>query len=792
MGSLRELGINRPKWVIGMSIGLAGVAFLLAALPSIWPQAFPGLNGVRVDTDPENMLSMDNPVRSFHRASKAEFLLYDQIALGVVNDSHPQGVFNAETLANVYELTRYAKSLEGVIADKVIAPSNIDNIEQAGLGAVSFSWLMESPPKDDVEALEIRDHLLNLPLMRGSAINEAGDSLLLYIPIVAKDQSHRISTLLLEKIENFGNKNEEYHITGLPVANDTFGVQMFVQMAISAPMAMALIFVLMWLFFKRLSLIISPMIVAMLSVIITMGALIISGQTIHIMSSMIPIFIMPIAVLDAVHILSEFYDLYPKFKDRRKTLHAVLKTLWRPMLFTTLTTTAGFASLALAPIPPVQTFGLFIAMGVILAWFFTIAFIPAYILFLPQKSLENFGYHCENPEAKGPSLFSKFARFTNRRSRWILAASLLVAAVSAVGISRIVINDNPVKWFEPDHRIRIADAILNERFSGTYPAYLVFESQTEDAFKDPENLHYLESLQSYLETLPNVGKTASINELVKTVYRELIGGDAENYRIPQSSRAVAQTLLTYESSHRPDDLWSFVTPDFRKANIFIQLNSGNNREMNTVAQAAQAYIDDNPPPSALTSNWFGLTYINIVWQDEMVSGMLEALLSSFAIVFVLMALLFRSPLWGLLSMVPLSVTIGSIYGLIGLVGKDYDMPVAVLSSLSLGLAIDYAIHFLVRSRELHKEKGDWVSTLDALFDEPARAISRNIIVIGVGFLPLLLAPLVPYQTVGMLISMILVTAGAASLIILPAILSLFHNWFFREAKNAKTQPPSGN
>ena len=151
-----------------------------------------------------------------------------------------------------------------------------------------------------------------------------------------------------------------------------------------------------------------------------------------------------------------------------------------------------------------------------------------------------------------------------------------------------------------------------------------------------------------------------------------------------------------------------------------------------------------------------------------------------------MALLFRSPLWGLLSMIPLSITIGLIYGIIGLIGKDYDMPVAVLSSLSLGLAIDYAIHFLVRSRDLYRKFGDWDSTLNALFDEPARAISRNIIVIGVGFLPLLLAPLVPYKTVGVLISAILVTAGAASLIVLPAILSVARKYFFKESKRSKS------
>ena len=112
---------------------------------------------------------------------------------------------------------------------------------------------------------------------------------------------------LLEKIETFDEDNgDSYYITGLPVAEDTFGVEMFVQMAISAPLAMLAIFLLMLFFFRKLTLIVSPMIVAMVTMICTMGLLIGTGNTLHIMSSMIPIFLMPIAVVDSIHILSEF------------------------------------------------------------------------------------------------------------------------------------------------------------------------------------------------------------------------------------------------------------------------------------------------------------------------------------------------------------------------------------------------------------------------------------------------------------------------------------------------------
>jgi hypothetical protein len=251
-----------------------------------------------------------------------------------------------------------------------------------------------------------------------------------------------------------------------------------------------------------------------------------------------------------------------------------------------------------------------------------------------------------------------------------------------------------------------------------------------------------------------------------------MGGGDEEYRIPDSASAVAQTLVQYQSSHRPNDLWHFVTPDYRLSSLWLQLKSGDNRDMERVVQAVEDYTRANPLPHDLEPRWFGLTYINVIWQDKMVFGMLEAFLGSFVVVLIMMLVLLRSFRLALLSMIPLTLTIALLYGLIGLIGKDYDMPVAVLSSLALGLAVDFAIHFLVRSRALYAEHGSWQAAYPHVFGEPARAIARNVAVIALGFTPLLASPLVPYNTVGILLAGILVVSGLATLLILAASLRL--------------------
>lgn len=771
--ALINLSLKKPK-ILLLSV-LSVVVIGLLQFPRI-----------QVDTDPENMLPENAPARVFNRNMKEEFAIYDLIVLGVINDRHPDGVFNVETLSRVYHITQQIKTIEGVIAPEIIAPSTKENVRQAGIGAVEFNWLMEAPPQTRQEALRVRDEAKENPMFAGSMVSDDGQALAIYIPIERKDISYRVK----QEIKNIVNQypgQEEFHYTGLPIANDQFGVEMFKQMAISAPLAGLVIFLLMWAFFKSLQLIIAPMLVAMATVLITMGLLIGFGFPVHIMSSMIPIFLMPIAVLDSIHILSEFFDKYPAHNDRRKTVLFVLDELFSPMLFTSLTSAVGFFSLSFSPIPPVQVFGIFVAIGVMVAWILTISMIPAYIMLMNPKRFLNFGH---SKGAGRESFLDKILMGIKticmdffKPVLWITVALVFL---SLYGISRIQVNDNPVRWFEARHPIRVADRILNKHFSGTYEAYLVLEAKggEEEVFMEPEMLRYVEQLQQALLETGLVGKTTSLADLVKKIYYELLGGDKINNVIPETKAAIAQTLISFENSRKPDDLWHLTTPDYSKLNIWIQLRSGDNKDMDKVLRYVEGYLSDNPPPQELVHAWAGLTYINVVWQNNMVGGMLKNFMGSFIIVLFMMLFLFRSPIKALMSMIPLSVTILFIYGLLGFFGKDYDMPVAVLSALTLGLSIDFAIHFIQRSIEVNAEQKTWDKTAQEIFSGPGRAIIRNALVVAIGFLPLLAAPLVPYKTVGFFMFSIMAVSSFATLFILPSMISWKPRWIFDDDKKA--------
>jgi hypothetical protein len=752
---LVDFSLNHPKVVVGLAIALTIAA--ATQLPRI-----------QIDTDPEHMLREGEPARIIHHEIKERFNIYDFLVIGLVRED---GAFRPSTLQRVHGLAAHLRRLDGVVGEDLLSPSDVDVIVSEAGGSIRVERLMEEPPVDAEGARRIHETLLDNAILRGKLGSDDGKALALYVPLRSKEDAEEIGASALEWLAAHPG-DEEVHVAGLPVAEDTFGSAMFKQMAISAPMAFVVIFLLMLFFFRRPQIVAAPMIVAVMTVIWTMGLLVGMGFKVHIMSSMIPIFLMPIAVLDSVHILSEVHDHYRKHDSMRSTVRHVLHDLFTPMTLTSLTTFVGFIALIATPIPPVQVFGAFVALGVFFAWILSLTFNPAFAILLPEKALINFGAAHEGPGAPASHL-QRFMTGAKRFHTPILGFAVIILVFSGIGVSKIRVNDNPVHWFKSNHPLRIAEQRLGDHLAGTYMAYLELKSDETDAFLDPELLVWTEALQAHLQGHGNVGGVSSVADIVKKIRWELSDGIEGSDEIPDSQEAVAQLLFLYEiGGGDPEDLFRLITPEYDAANLWVQMKEGENRQVSDVMQRTEAWIQANPAPADIVAHWGGLSAINVVWQDRMVAGMGKALGGSFITVLIMMMLLFRSVRLGIIAMLPLTLTIAMTYGFIGWIGRDYDMPTAVLSSLSLGLSIDFAIHFLQRSREIQRRTGNLRQTMAEFFGSPAQALARNIVVIALGFTPMFFAPLVPYVTVGAFFFAIMWISGATTLILLPAILSI--------------------
>jgi predicted RND superfamily exporter protein len=304
-------------------------------------------------------------------------------------------------------------------------------------------------------------------------------------------------------------------------------------------------------------------------------------------------------------------------------------------------------------------------------------------------------------------------------------------------------------------------------------------SDKDDYIKTPEAMRYIEGLQRRLEKLPIVGKTTSVVDYVKRINRVLHNDNPKYDAVPENKEMIGQYLFLFAMSAKPSDLDNVVDYPFRKANIWVQLKTWDAKAMESVIAAVDEYRKENKTP--LEFKPAGIAYFNLVWNHEVLWDMVKGLILALIAVFAILAYDFRSIKWAVIGYIPLLFTILLIYGVVGFVGKDFDMPISVMSCLSLGMAVDFAIHFVSRLRQRMKDTPS-ESLSDALrwtAARPGKGIMRNAILFAAAFAVMLFAPLTPYITVGAFIVSMMLLSAVMTILYLPALITLTEGWLFK-------------
>lgn len=753
---LASFSIRHPKSIITLMII---VTFLfISQLPK-----------VKTDTDPKNMLPATSDVRVNDDKVEKRFELHsDWIVLGIVNE---KGVLNPGTLAKIARITEKVLQINGVIARDVNSFTTVDNVIAEGENLYAKPLMTEVPQTDNqIEIL--KKALYENPLFTERLISRNGKATAIYIPLEKTANGKEVSDRIRE-IADKEKGDEVYYIAGDPVARDTFGAEMFKQMGLFSPIAGMIMFIVLMIMFRNLTLVISNMGVAMISVFWAMGGLIGLGIPVHIMSSMSPVFLMAIAT-DTVHIFNEFYFRLKELGDKRLAILKTMDVVGRPIIYTDLTTAAGFAALATGSIIPVKIFGLVVAFGTIVILLMSFTLVPAVLSLISEQKLIRLSASEDIEHSKGSIWLRRLGQISIYKRKAVFVSGLILLMLSLWGLEHIRVNNNMVRWFKPDSDIRISDSVINRHLGGTATAYLIARGKEEGEIKQPEALRSIAGLQRELEKSPMVGKTISIVDIVKRINRVMHQDDPNYEIIPDSAEVVAQYLLLFSMAAKPRDLNNFLDYPMREANIWVQLKTWDAAAMRKVLEVVKSYTSSHS--SVDTVKPAGIAYFNLVWNDEVLYGMLKGFIFSCILVFFLMVLCFRSLRWGVLAIMPLLFSILLIYAFVGFVGKDFDMPISVLSTLSLGLATDFAIHFITRFRQRIKEEGNLEDALLWTAARPGKGIMRNAVLFAAGFSAMIFAALTPYITVGIFMAAIMLLSAITTLLYLPAMVKLAGSW----------------
>jgi len=338
------------------------------------------------------------------------------------------------------------------------------------------------------------------------------------------------------------------------------------------------------------------------------------------------------------------------------------------------------------------------------------------------------------------------------------------------GIAVLVVDTNPVNYYTTDAPVARATNIVNEHLGGASMLSVVAEGD----IKSPAVIREIDALERHLAEHPRVDVTSSIAKVIKTMNEVMHDDDDAQYRVPDTRDAIAQYFLLYSMSGDPDDFDKLVDFPYQHAQLTVRVNDSSTRAQGEVVQAARRYLEHHPDAPFTLVGGFADLFTELV--HHIVYGQVSSLLVSIILVGLLVALLFRSLVAGLLAILPLGMAMLLLFGLMGYTHIELNVATAMLSSIMIGVGVDYTIHFLWRYKD-ERQRLEPAEAVRVTLTTSGRGIVFNALSVVVGFAVLMLSAFLPVQFFGILVVVSIGACLVGALVILPAVALVFRPGF---------------
>ena len=691
---------------------------------------------------------------------------------------------------------------------EVTSISNTDDIYGSEEG-LTIEKIFEVIPGTPGEMKSLRRRVLENDLFRNSFFSEDGRRTGIFVELAMDEDDSEIlysTYIALERIFEENPGIDKHYIAGFPIVAATLRTVIDQDTQRFFPFVALLAVFFLWLTFRRPSGVAVPMLVVGFSILFTLAIMVVFEVPLNTITSALPVFLISIGVADGIHMFSEYRENRIEGLPREKAVCLMLDKLALPVTMTSITTAVGFLSLTVSDIVPIFTFGIFVAVGTLLAMVLSLIFIPALLMVLPEKvSASQEGSGTDENLSRGvhqvnfmDRLFQKsldvMTAWVLRNARPVLLAALAISAISIYGLSQVKVESSLESYFQADAPLVIANRAM-EKMSGSRTINIVItKSGEEEPWKNPDNLKVVEEFQEFLANEPRVKRTLSLVDLIKRISYAFNENRKEFNRLPNgfefleseeifeengqtekrtvkreiSGRdLIAQYLVLYENSGG-DVLSDVVDSEYLNLNLAVTISSNSTTEEEKLLQSIEDYaVRQFPQGFSMTSS--GMVPINVATSNEVVTSQIRSLSGSILAVFLMLALIFRSVSRGLMGMIPLVFTVLFNFGVMGFFGVHLDIGTALVSSIVIGIGVDYSIHYL---SSMFHELADGTELHDAISNTVRRsgkAITSNAVTVGFGFLALSVSEFLPLVTLSWMIWLTLNISALATMILIPAL-----------------------
>ncbi|MES2674924.1 MAG: MMPL family transporter [Pseudomonadota bacterium] len=585
--------------------------------------------------------------------------------------------------------------------------------------------------------------------------------------------------------EEHQSDNFKIRLAGSPMISQQHADSIHADFLFLLPLSFLLVFVILLIMLRKIAAVLISMLIVFLTLLGTFGFMGWIGAPITPVIVAIPPLILTIGVSDAIHMLSMYYAKFEETKSSLEAVHYISKRSALAVVFTSLTTIAGFLSFTTADLKPVADFGLIVGFGITLALVLTLILVPAIVMIMPAPKSDT-----KIKTIKWQYLINiiiNISLFGARNSRAIVGVSILVMLLCIPGLFKLRFSHDVLNWFEKDEPVRINTLAIDEQFQGSIPLEVIIDTKKKNGIYSPEFMGRLNEFAKYTESMnvPGIamGQTTSIVDTLKQIHFVMNHEKPESV-IPNNPDLIAQELLLFESSGA-SDVEQLIDNDFSKARVTVRLSWVDAVKYVPVREQIEKKANEifKNDGSVQVTGAIDLLSRSLV-------GVMQSMGSSYAIstitIGLMMMLLLRSFRVGFIAMFPNFLPIMVTLAFMGWFGIPLDMFTILLGGIALGIAVDDTIHFFHNfgyySRDLNMSTKD---SIDATVRHSGPSMVFTSISMAFGFLIFIFSSVDPLLPFGILVAITIINALLAELMITPAILSLMDEYGILNTKKDK-------
>ena len=751
------------KWFIKQSLDHPIRSIIVSLIATI--SVGSGVLSFMIDDDMMKLLPADLDSKIAWDEIQDEFgsteLIY--IAFGEKGKS----VFNSKTFADMWDLSKTLESTDQIEeVFSLVNTNRIDNVDD-------FMEVDDLQTKRDLTQAEIDDiqnYLLKNPSLKKRFISENDEYFVITAQPYSNEQFDVFSKIVVDKSDEILDGYEIHYggnayISGIMpglIRDDAFSLMRF---------GMLIMIFTLLLNLRSIAGVAMVLMVIVLSLFAMIGAMgwiyYFTGSNkflFTLANTSMPIILLTIANSDGVHIVSKFFREMRSKKDTRKAVASTMDSLLVPIFVTSVTTISAFLIMTTSPIQPLIGYGISMSIGITWAWFLSSLLLPAVI------SLKK--WNPEDTAFTKPSFFEKLvdklgSAVLNHPKR-VFGTGITIVIIGLFGVTKVTVDVNMRNFFKPGTEIRDSMDFMDNEMNGTVDIRV----RVEGDIKDPQTLSSMDELQSFMVKDEQVSTSFSIADVVKQMHRTVMNDDLRYETIPENRGKVNNLFTMYSMSGDPDDFEALVDYEYKIGLITAFADVMSTEQIFSYTNKLNEHIDKNFNDDSKID----VTGMIVVFRDLVILIVQSSFISIFAsllVIGILASLFFKRALWGLLAVVPLTSAVIINFGFMGFFGIELSHVTAILSSIIIGVGVDFAIHYISQYRRLSRTISSKTVSKEVVED-----VGYPIVLdaaSNMGFGALVFSTFVPIQYIGGLMVFAMLSTSLGTLTILSALTELMKN-----------------